>query len=112
MSRVLGRLRELLDDPVFIRQGQHLQPTLRAIEVNDALRTLQILLSPSSFNAKLYAQQFVIATTDYAMQTILPYALLCLDKEAPNISLQFIPLKHDQLNNQLSADGCDMAIGA
>jgi len=114
MSRVLGRLRELLDDPVFIRQGQHLQPTLRAIEVNDALndplRSLQILLSPSSFNAKLCAQKFVIATTDYAMQTILPYALPRIYKEAPNISLQFIPLKHDQLNNQLSADGCDMAI--
>lgn len=27
MSRVLGRLRDLLGDPLFTRQGQHLIPT-------------------------------------------------------------------------------------
>jgi DNA-binding transcriptional LysR family regulator len=114
MSRVLGRLREMLNDPLFIRQGQHLQPTLRAIEINNALndplKSLQILLSPSNFNPRHCHQHFTIATTDYAMQTILPYALPRIYKEAPNISLEFIPLKQGQLNNQLSADGCDMAI--
>ena len=31
MSRVLGRLRVLLDDPLFTRQGQRLLPTQKAL---------------------------------------------------------------------------------
>lgn len=114
MSRVLGRLRELLDDPLFIRQGQHLLPTQRAIEISltlDApLESLRILLSPSHFDPKRCNQHFVIATTDYAMQTILPFALPRIYEEAPNISLDFPPLRHEQMFNQLTAEGCDMAI--
>lgn len=33
MSRVLGRLRDLLGDPLFTRQGQHLIPTQKALEI-------------------------------------------------------------------------------
>ena len=114
MSRVLGRLRELLGDPLFIRQGQHLQPTQRAIEIslalNDPLESLRSLLSPTDFEPKLCKQHFVIATTDYAMQTILPYALPRIYEEAPNISIEFPPLQHEQMLNQLTTEGCDMAI--
>lgn len=114
MSRVLGRLRELLQDPLFIRQGQHLQPTQRAIEIslalNSPLESLRSLLSPSDFDARYCKQHFVIATTDYAMQTILPYALPRIYDEAPNISIEFPPLQQDQMLNQLTKDGCDMAI--
>ncbi|MFT6986773.1 MAG: DNA-binding transcriptional LysR family regulator [Psychromonas sp.] len=114
MSRVLGRLRELLGDPLFIRQGQHLQPTQRAIEIshalNEPLESLRILLSPTDFEPKRCKQHFVIATTDYAMQTILPYALPRIYEEAPNISLEFPPLQHEQMLNQLTSEGCDMAI--
>ncbi len=114
MSRILGRLRELLDDPLFIRQGQHLQPTQRAIEIslalNDPLESLRSLLSPTDFEAKLCKEHFVIATTDYAMQTILPYALPRVYEEAPDISLEFPPLRHGQMLKQLSREGCDMAI--
>ena len=114
MSRILGRLRELLNDPLFIRQGQHLQPTQRAIEIslalNDPLESLRRLLSPSDFDAQRCKQHFVIATTDYAMQTILPYALPRIYEEAPNISIEFPPLQHEQMLNQLTTEGCDMAI--
>jgi len=114
MSRVLGRLRELLGDPLFIRQGQHLLPTQRAIEIslalNEPLESLRCLLSPSDFEAKRCKQHFVIATTDYAMQTILPYALPRIYEEAPHISIEFPPLQHEQMLNQLTTEGCDMAI--
>lgn len=114
MSRILGRLRDLLNDPIFIRQGQHLLPTQRAIEislaVNDPLESLRILLSPTDFDPKLCKQHFSIATTDYAMQTILPYALPRIYEEAPHISLEFPPLQHEQMHDQLTTEGCDMAI--
>ena len=114
MSRILGRLRDLLDDELFIRQGQQLLPTQRALELNESLNepleAMRMLLTPKDFNPAECDQRFLIATTDYAMQTILPYALPRVYEEAPKISLEFQPLQHDHLLEQLTTDGCDMAI--
>jgi DNA-binding transcriptional LysR family regulator len=114
MSRVLGRLRELLSDPLFTRQGLRLLPTEKAIEINAALgeplESLRSLLSDKEFSPLCCEQKFTIATTDYAMQTILPFALPRLYKEAPNVSLDFLPLQHDQLTFQLTTQGADLAI--
>ncbi|MCD9512581.1 LysR family transcriptional regulator [Photobacterium phosphoreum] len=114
MSRVLGRLRDLLGDPLFTRQGQSLLPTQRALELNEQLNepleSLRLLLTPSDFEPAACAQTFKIATTDYAMQTILPFALPRIYQEAPHISLAFNPLLHDNLLSQLTSGGCDLAI--
>lgn len=114
MSRVLGRLRSLLDDPLFIRQGQYLIPTQKALSVNAALgaplESFRELLSPFDFEPRFCDQTFKIATTDYAMQTILPYALPRIYEEAPNVAFNFLPLQHERLEDQLTHDGADLAI--
>ncbi|MCP3698710.1 MAG: LysR family transcriptional regulator [Aliivibrio sp.] len=114
MSRVLGRLRDLLGDPLFTRQGQHLVPTQKALEINaqinQPLESLRQLLTPSDFTPMYCDQHFLIATTDYAMQTILPYALPRIYEQAPNISLEFTSLNHENLFKQLSTEKVDMAI--
>lgn len=113
-SRVLGRLRELLDDPLFTRQGQRLLPTSKALEIcqqiEQPLESFRQLLTPSEFNPYYCSERFLIATTDYAMQTILPYALPKIYEQAPNISLEFAPLQHEHLFKQLSTEKVDMAI--
>ncbi len=114
MSRVLARLRELLNDPLFTRQGQHLIPTQKALEISQAiqepLESIRHILSPQEFEPQLCTQSFKIATTDYAMQTILPFALPRIYHEAPHLALELIPLRHDNLNHQLSYEGADLAI--
>ncbi|MDD1795611.1 LysR family transcriptional regulator [Enterovibrio sp. ZSDZ42] len=114
MSRVLGRLRILTDDPLFTRHGQQLIPTQKALELNQSLTApldaLRTVLSPEEFDPAKCTQKFKIATTDYAMQTILPFALPRIYEEAPGLSLEFAPLQHDQLMRQLTSEGCDLAI--
>ncbi|MFB9134544.1 LysR family transcriptional regulator [Vibrio olivae] len=114
MSRVLARLRELLDDPLFTRQGQRLVATQKALEINQAmqqpLESILGLLSPNEFDPKTCSQTFKVATTDYAMQTILPFALPRIYQEAPHLSLELIPLRHNKLAEQLSHEGADLAI--
>ncbi|ANS84042.1 LysR family transcriptional regulator [Vibrio scophthalmi] len=114
MSRVLGRLRTLLNDPLFTRQGQQLIPTEKALEINarlgDPLESLRQLLSPREFDPQRCEQTFTIATTDYALQTILPFALPRIYQEAPLVSLNFLPLQHDRLADQLTYEGADLAI--
>ncbi len=114
MSRVLGRLRCLLSDPLFTRQGQSLIPTEKALSINKALGepldSFRQLLSPIDFNPQLCAQTFTIATTDYAMQTILPFALPRIYQEAPNVAFEFLPLQHEHLKEQLTYGKADLAI--
>lgn len=114
MSRVLGRLRDLLADPLFSRQGQSLIPTEKALSVNRALdeplASLQQMLAPSDFNPGTCDHTFTIATTDYAMQTILPFALPRIYQEAPQVAFDFQPLQNEQLKEQLTYGRADLAI--
>ncbi|MDE1515740.1 MULTISPECIES: LysR family transcriptional regulator [Vibrio] len=114
MSRILGRLRYLLNDPLFTRHGQRLIPTEKALtfkhDLGQPLETLRQLLSPAEFNPKSCQQTFTIATTDYAMQTILPFALPRIYQEAPNVAFELLPLQHERLVDQLTYDGADLAI--
>ncbi len=114
MSRVLGRLRSLLADPLFTRQGQSLIPTEKALQLNrdlgEPLESLRQLLSPIDFDSKSCEQTFIIATTDYAMQTILPFALPRIYQEAPNVAFEFLPLQNEHLKEQLTYGKADLAI--
>ena len=114
MSRVLGRLRVLLDDPLFTRQGQHLIPTDKALDIDaslgEPLESLRQLLSPTEFNPQSCELNFTIATTDYAMQTILPFALPRIYQEAPQVSFEFLPFHNERLTDQLTYEGADLAI--
>jgi DNA-binding transcriptional LysR family regulator len=99
MSRILGRLRALLNDPLFTRQGQHLIPTEKALEIDsalgDPLESLRQLLSPANFDPKQCDQTFTIVTTDYAMQTILPFAFNNIKKQNRRRSSKTEPEKRE-----------------
>ncbi|SEQ52085.1 DNA-binding transcriptional regulator, LysR family [Amphritea atlantica] len=114
MSRVLGRLRSLLGDPLFTRQGQNLVPTEKALSMSSALDepigSLKQLLSPIDFDPRSCDQTFTIVTTDYAMQTILPFALPRIYQEAPNVAFEFLPLQDEHLKEQLTYGRADLAI--
>lgn len=114
MSRILGRLRSLLADPLFTRQGQYLIPTEKALSVNRALgeplESFRQLLSPIDFDAKSCEQTFTIATTDYAMQTLMPFALPRIYQEAPHVAFDFLPLQNEHFKDQFTYGRADLAI--
>lgn len=113
-SRVLGRLREMLNDPLFTRVGQKLVPTQCALDCYSRLQqpTGQIveLLTPKAFSPSACQQKFTIAATDYAMQALIPFVLPEIYHKAPNIKLEIIPVQHKELQSQLSQQGADLAI--
>ncbi|GIU28909.1 LysR family transcriptional regulator [Shewanella sp. MBTL60-007] len=113
-SRILARLREMLDDPLFSRVGQQLVPTSFALECYQQLRqpTGQLieLLTPKAFVPEECQQQFSIAVTDYAMQALIPFILPSIYQQAPQIRLEIVPVQQKELQAQLSVKGADMAI--
>ncbi|QYJ85956.1 LysR family transcriptional regulator [Shewanella mesophila] len=113
-SRILSRLREMLGDPLFSRVGQQLVPTQYALDCYQQLQgptgELLQLLTPKAFIAEHCRQKFTIAATDFAIQGLLPFILPKIYQLAPNISIEIIPVQHQNLQTQLSLQGADMAI--
>jgi DNA-binding transcriptional LysR family regulator len=53
VSKILARLRSHFDDPLFVRHGQAMQPTTKALEMSEPLRGLLLaadILCPSCWH--------------------------------------------------------------
>ncbi|MEH6822456.1 MAG: LysR family transcriptional regulator [Motiliproteus sp.] len=68
MSRTLQRLRDLFQDPLFIRTPKGLDPTARSLELRQpvtmALGQLITLLTPSELNPATLDRTFTLAMAD------------------------------------------------
>ncbi|QIZ76954.1 LysR family transcriptional regulator [Ferrimonas lipolytica] len=113
-SRILSRLRQMLDDPLFNRVGQRLEPTEFALECERQLQQpiaqLSNLFSPKTFSPQSCQQRFTIAVTDFAMQACIPLILKRLYQQAPQLRLEITPVQQQELLAQLSIKGVDVAI--
>ncbi|MCB9795898.1 MAG: LysR family transcriptional regulator [Alphaproteobacteria bacterium] len=92
VSRALQRLRALLDDPLFVRDGVGLEPTPRALALLEPLgRALQSLdrqvLSPPAFDPATDERELRIAVADFAEGMFLPMPLAELSRQAPGIQV-------------------------
>ncbi|MBD5769626.1 LysR family transcriptional regulator [Marinomonas colpomeniae] len=91
-SNALARLRTAMEDPILIRSGNAMIPTERAIHAAKEAELLidkieQLFSPPTAFIPETSNHRFVIALTDYGMQTVVPTLLQSLAKAAPNIEL-------------------------
>ncbi|GAB6388716.1 LysR family transcriptional regulator [Stutzerimonas marianensis] len=92
VSNALGRLRELLDDPLLVRAGRAMQPTPRALSleapIRDALQQIEHTLNAGDFfDPATSRQRFVIAVTDYVELICMPRLMAHLAQVAPGIQL-------------------------
>lgn len=92
VSHGLGRLRELMQDPLFLRQPKGMVPTERARQlaapVADILeRTRQVISRAEKFDPRHSVRRFVIGAPDAVTAVLLPPLLNALRREAPAIDL-------------------------
>lgn len=91
VSKNLNRLREALDDPLFVRQSHGLKPTNHALMLSQNLPQLlsQIssLITPPSFDPMQSQRQFSIAMVESAYETLLPHFIGEILTQAPNTHL-------------------------
>lgn len=96
MSRTLGRLRELLGDPLLVRNAQHMELTSVAEDLRgplaEALGRLDALVTErTAFDPATAVRSFRIEMTDHAAVAVLPRLVSRLRQEAPGIDLQLAP---------------------
>jgi DNA-binding transcriptional LysR family regulator len=115
VSHALARLRQLLDDPLFILADTGMTPTRRALElapdINEGLRRFSEAVSSRTFDPAGSARTFRIAMSDYAALTLLPQIAGRIGKAAPNINLRIFPLSRLDLVNHLDNGQVEMAVG-
>jgi DNA-binding transcriptional LysR family regulator len=116
VSNALGRLRDLLDDPLLVRVGRAMQPTPRALEleapIRAALRQIEESLSEGSrFDPARSRQRFTIALTDYAEMLLMPRLLARLAEQAPGIRIDVRHLSPRLPAEALEKGEIDLALG-
>jgi len=99
VSRALSNLREMFDDPLFVRGPRGVAPTERARQlagrVSDIVNEMTDLFSPEDFDVASTERTFRIATTDYGAGTVILDICKDLAEQAPHASLEILPFTSD-----------------
>ena len=115
LSHALGRLRELLKDPLFVRQGSAMVPTplVRNLigPVRQALQTLELNVRQSQrFDPAQTHRTFHLGLRDVFEVTILPALVRTLQEQAPGIDLISVRTDRRTLEADLAAGVLDLAL--
>jgi DNA-binding transcriptional LysR family regulator len=94
MSKTLGRLRELFDDPLFIRKSTGMVPTPRAeqlaLRLPQVLQSIQSMFEPVTFDPATYAGEFNLLVQGHMGIWLLPALTAYLSTRAPNVRLRVL----------------------
>jgi DNA-binding transcriptional LysR family regulator len=115
VSHALGRLRELLGDPLFERQGRGVAPTplARSIAgpIREALRTLQATLGEAgSFDPAASVRRFRIGMREALEWSLLAPLTASIGAAAPGLELVSLRLDRRRLEQDLASGEIDVAL--
>jgi DNA-binding transcriptional LysR family regulator len=115
MSRALARLRQSTGDPLLVRSGRQLVPTLRALElrdpVNQLVRGAEAALGPKAApDLERLARTFTLRTSDGFVETFGGAILVRVRAAAPGVRLRFVQ-KADKDGAALRDGAVDLETG-
>jgi len=92
ISHALARLRDLLDDDLFLRTPTGMESTPRAHRLaprlHDGLLQLQAALNAETFDSITADNTFTLAASPYACAVLLPAVLGRLRRDAPGVAMR------------------------
>ncbi|HET9281037.1 MAG TPA: LysR family transcriptional regulator [Candidatus Angelobacter sp.] len=115
MSHALKRLRELLNDPLFIREGANMVPTpFSRNMINDVRQALQILevnlYENRNFDPAHTRRNFQLGFWELMESMVLPKLATVLAEAAPEISITTLRVKRREIEMELASGALDMAL--
>ena len=115
MSNTLNRLRELFDDPLFVRSGRGMMPTPGAQNiigpVREALATLNTSIHKlQSFDPSVAQKTFRFSMRDVSEALIFPHLLKTLQNQAPGIAIESFLISPEEARKELASGQLDFVI--
>jgi DNA-binding transcriptional LysR family regulator len=115
VSHALARLRQLLDDQLFVLTDTGMTPTPRALElaptIHEGLRRFSDAINSKTFDPSRSTRTFRIAMSDYVAMTLLPLIMDRIGKTGPDINLRIFPISRTDLVAHLDNGQVEMAVG-
>ena len=116
VSHALARLRQALNDDLFVRSPEGMRPTPRAERmlgpVRAALQELQVTLEADQFDPSASSREFAIAANNYAARAVIPSLVHHVAKLAPSVVLDVRPLGLLNVLDQLDNGAIELALSA
>ena len=116
VSSALARLRTFFADPLFVRSGNRMQPTPRAIEIMEPVRDvlarigMEIVAAPR-FDPATSRQTIALALSDVGEVVFLPSIISELRRLAPHASVRSVSLPAESVADGLEDGSIDLALG-
>jgi DNA-binding transcriptional LysR family regulator len=115
VSSALGRLRHIIGDELFVREGNRMVATPRALTlrepIREALRQMEQALSGvARFDPAVATQTFRISGSDYFSALLMPRLAAALREEAPGATLQMLDHHSSEALRLLSEGAIDMGL--
>ncbi len=115
VSNSLSRLRNLFDDPLFVRTAEGMVPTPVAQNIIGSVRQALGLIRSSvqeseSFDPAESDKRFRISTSDLSQAIILPTLFDAMVKQAPGVAIDCYQVHRRDMNIELASGNLDLAI--
>lgn len=115
VSYSLARLRNLIDDPLFVRSPEGMAPTPRAMQIyRDVRRGIDLLasaLDPAAFEPRQSDRVFRMSMSDIGEMMFLPPILRHVQQTAPRINIDITQVSLNDMPRALNLGEIDFAIG-
>ena len=116
MSAILKQLREVFDDPLFIREAHGLKPTPRALALSPKIKTFlssaDEILTKDEFDPYTQVATFNFILGSHGELLVLSKLSAYLAQHAPHFTLKTIWVSENINLDELLATTVDLAIGA
>jgi DNA-binding transcriptional LysR family regulator len=94
-SHALQRLRDLIGDPLLVRNGARMELTPRAQALRaplaQALEQVRSLFMPEDFDAPRSERHFRLMMADLVVELLMPPLMAKISRIAPNVTIDVVP---------------------
>ncbi len=115
VSKMLARLRSHFGDPLFVRVGLTMEPTPRALDLKEPLRSLlavsdDLRAATFSFDPTVSRREFKVLVSEVGM-IFVPPLMRDLEKAGHELRLRAVPLDSRHVTAKLESGEADIALG-
>lgn len=115
VSNSISRMRQIWNDPLFVRKGRNIEPTSYALslwdQVGGPMFALTNAVHATQFDPGTSKRKFRVAATDVIVELIWRQLIELLEREAPGVDIHAVPYTPEGTHDALREAHVDLAVG-